>query len=89
MVKKSRAVKKEKGLLGQCDKSKGKATAMKLRQDIIRFCENHGNSQMGLREKDRPGYAAKVLAPKIMVDSFPFLTHDLMTCCVLQNLRHA
>ena len=52
LVKKSRVVKKEKGILGLCDKKQGKAQSNELKEEIVRFYENDGNSRMFPGMKD-------------------------------------
>lgn len=65
LVKKSRAVKKKEGILGQCEKNKGKALPMELKNEIMEFYENDDNSRMcpGMKEcikvKDRNGTVVK------------------------------
>ena len=46
LVKKSRVVKKEKGILRLCDKKQGKALSNELKEEIVRFYENDENSRM-------------------------------------------
>lgn len=52
LVKKSRAVKKEKGILGVCDKNKGKSISEETKRDVISFYEMDDNSRMcpGMKE---------------------------------------
>ena len=52
LVKKSRVVKKEKGILGLCDKKQGKAQSNELKEEIVRFYENDENSRMFPGMKD-------------------------------------
>ena len=46
LVKKSRAVKKENGILGLCDRKQGKALANELNEEILQFYESDENSRM-------------------------------------------
>ena len=65
LVKKSRTVKKEKGILGQCDRNKGKPMSVVLKNEIAEFYESDENSRMcpGMKEtisvRDRNGEMIK------------------------------
>jgi hypothetical protein len=65
LVKKSRAVKKEKGILGQSDKYKGKPLSDELKGDIKQFYEDDEYSRMcpGMKDsvsvRDRDGAPVK------------------------------
>ena len=52
LVKKSRAVKKEKGILGLCDKKSGKVLSNEVKEKIIKFYESDENSRMCPGKKD-------------------------------------
>ena len=45
-------VKKERGILGLCDKKQGKALSNELKEEIVRFYENDENSRMCPGMKD-------------------------------------
>ena len=52
LVKKSRAIKKQKGVLGHCDKNVGKTLSGPLKSEIVAFYESDENSRMcpGMKE---------------------------------------
>lgn len=52
MVKKSRDVRKEKGILGQCDKNKGKVLSEDIRQAVSDFYEDDDYSRIMPGKKD-------------------------------------
>ena len=58
LVKKSRAVKKENGILGLCDRKQGKALANELKEEILQFYESDENVEcvqgkiVSIRNKD-------------------------------------
>ncbi|XP_076806681.1 uncharacterized protein LOC143450136 [Clavelina lepadiformis] len=52
LVKKSRDVKKQKGILGICDKNKGKTLSEELKNDVCGFYECDDNSRMCPGMKD-------------------------------------
>ncbi|XP_071951916.1 uncharacterized protein [Antedon mediterranea] len=59
MVKKSREVKKKKGILGVCDKSQGKSLSEELKESVVRFYENDDNSRICPGKKDKVSVRGK------------------------------
>ena len=59
MVKKSRAVRKEKGILGACDKNRGKPLSEELKGSVVSFYEMDENSRVCPGKKDKVSIRGK------------------------------